>query len=200
MIINGMYLQVPVSELVGKTVGLYFHRRWCGEYGEFTSILVNVYNELKERGKKFEVVIISADYNHEDFKQAFETMPWLCLPFNDKTRGKLITYFDQKNRTGLVIIGPDGKTLNYNAVELIEEHGVDAYPFTSERIDELEKAKQEPQSLESLLVFGGNDFVIGKGGSKVTTNNLLFFLFLYLRNFHFFFSTYSWYFCYYIIS
>ena len=53
-------------------------------------------------------------------------------------------------------------------MELIEEHGVGAYPFTPERIDELEKAKQEPQSLESLLVFGGNDFVIGRGGSKVT--------------------------------
>ena len=148
-------------------VGLYFHQSKQNGYQEFTSILVNVYNKLKEKGEKFEVVVISLDYKHDEFKQAFETMPWLGLPYNDKTRGRLIHYFDHKDRLGLVIIGPDGKTMNDNAVVVIEEHGIDAYPFTLERIEELEKAKQEPLSLESLLVFEGNDFVIGKGGSKV---------------------------------
>ena len=168
MILNGMYLQVPVSELVGKTVGLYFDHWYRKDCIEFTSTLVYVYNKLKQRGEKFEAVLISSNYTHEDFKQAFNAMPWLALPYNDKSCGKLIDYFElEYYRPRLVILGPDGKTLIHNAVALIEEHGIDAYPFTHERLDELEKTKQEPLSLESLLVFGGSDFLVGKGGSKV---------------------------------
>jgi nucleoredoxin len=81
-----------------------------------------------------------------------------------------VRYFELRTIPNLVIIGQDGKTLNPNVAELIEEHGIEAYPFTPEKLDELaaiEKAKLESQTLESVLVNGENDFVIGKSGSKV---------------------------------
>ena len=110
------------------------------------------------------------DYEEEEFKKGLETMPWLTLPFKDKSVEKLVRYFELSTIPTLVLIGPDGKTLNPNVAELIEEHGADAYPFTPEKISvlaEIEKARQEAQTLESLLVSGDNDFVIGKSGSKV---------------------------------
>jgi len=79
-----------------------------------------------------------------------------------------VRYFELSTIPNLVIIGQDGKTLNPNVAELIEEHGIEAYPFTPEKLDKLaaiEKAKLE--SLESVLVNGENDFVIDKSGSKV---------------------------------
>jgi nucleoredoxin len=97
-------------------------------------------------------------------------MPWLALPFKDKSCEKLVRYFELRTIPNLVIIGQDGKTLNPNVAELIEEHGIEAYPFTPEKLDELaaiEKAKLESQTLESVLVNGENDFVIDKSGSKV---------------------------------
>ena len=97
-------------------------------------------------------------------------MPWLALPFKDKSCEKLVRYFELSTIPNLVIIGQDGKTLNPNVAELIEEHGIEAYPFTPEKLDELaaiEKAKLESQTLESVLVNGENDFVIDKSGSKV---------------------------------
>ncbi|PON35925.1 DnaJ-like [Parasponia andersonii] len=168
--------QVPVSELEGKTVGLYFSVTSDDSCREFTTTLVDVYNALKERGEKFEVVLLSLDDEDDEFKQGFETIPWLALPFKDKNVEKLTSYFELSAIPTLVIIGPDGKTLNPNVAELIEEHGIDAYPFTPEKISELAeiaKAKEGAQTLESLLVSGDQDFVIGKNGSKVPVSELV---------------------------
>ncbi|KAF3431257.1 hypothetical protein FNV43_RR25987 [Rhamnella rubrinervis] len=168
--------RVPVSELEGKLVGLYFSMNYHGPCREFTPKLVEVYKKLKEKGQDFEIVLISLDHDDEQFKEGFETMPWLALPFNDKSIEKLLRYFELQTLPTLVIIGPDGKTLNPNVAELIEEHGIEAYPFTPEKLIELaeiEKAKLEAQTLESLLVYGDKDFVIEKNGSKVPVSELV---------------------------
>ncbi|XP_020539218.1 probable nucleoredoxin 1 isoform X2 [Jatropha curcas] len=167
--------KIPVSDLQGKMVGLYFSaypHRLCLE---FTPKLVEIYKKLKEKGENFEIVLISIDYDEKDFKQSFEKMPWLALPFQDKGREKLARYFELSALPSLVIIGEDGKTLNQNVAELIEDHGIEAYPFTPDKLDELaeiEKARLEAQTLESVLVHGDKDFVIEKTGSKVPVSEL----------------------------
>ncbi|XP_077236420.1 putative nucleoredoxin 1 [Tasmannia lanceolata] len=169
--------KVLVAELEGKMVGLYFSLNSFRSSREFTPKLVEVYGKLKERGDdSFEVVLISLDNEEESFKKGLEGIPWLALPFNDKSCEKLVRYFELKTLPTLVIIGPDGKTLNSNAAELIEEHGILAYPFSPEKLAELadmEKARLEAQTLESLLVSGEQDFVIGKGGAKVPVAELI---------------------------
>ncbi|KAI5573027.1 hypothetical protein BDE02_10G051200 [Populus trichocarpa] len=168
--------KIPVLDLEGKLVGLYFSAHAHRMCREFTPKLVELYKTLKEKGENFEVVLISLDDEEEDFKESFETMPWLALPFKDKSCEKLVRYFELRTIPNLVIIGQDGKTLNPNVAELIEEHGIEAYPFTPEKLDELaaiEKAKLESQTLESVLVNGENDFVIDKSGSKVPVSELV---------------------------
>ncbi|CAK9313924.1 unnamed protein product [Citrullus colocynthis] len=157
--------QIPVSELEGKVIGLYFSVYGHEPCDDFTPILVDAYKKLKEKGHKFEIVLISLDDEDDDFNQALKTMPCLALPFQDEKCKKLIRYFELSDIPTLVIIGQDGKTLHPNAVELVEEHGSDAYPFTHEKIEklaEIQKAKLESQTLESLLVSGDKDFVIEK--------------------------------------
>lgn len=151
-------------------IGLYFSVYGHEPCDDFTPILVDAYKKLKEKGHKFEIVLISLDDEDDDFNQALKTMPCLALPFQDEKCKKLIPYFELSDIPTLVIIGQDGKTLHPNAVELIEEHGPDAYPFTPEKIEklaEIQKAKLESQTLESLLVSGDKDFVIDKNGKKV---------------------------------
>ncbi|KAL0004231.1 hypothetical protein SO802_011792 [Lithocarpus litseifolius] len=139
--------KVPVSELDGKMVGLYI-RSVERPLFEFTPSLVEVYKILKERGENFEIVFACLENeNGSDslYKQDFESMP--C----------------------------DGKILNQNAAEVVEEHGVEAYPFTLERLAELEEvgnAKQESQTLKSLLVSGNHDFLLGDGDFKVPVSDL----------------------------
>lgn len=168
--------QVPVSELEGKVVGLYFSTSFYGPSLEFTEKLVEVYNKLTESGENFKVVLISLDSDEEAFKESFGNMPWLAVPCMDRTLNKLLSIFQLSELPTLVIIGPDGKTLHPNVAEIIEEHGVQAYPFTPERLAELEaitKAKLDAQTLESVLVQGDRDFVVQKDGTKILVSDLV---------------------------
>ncbi|KAL6983700.1 protein-disulfide reductase [Sarracenia purpurea var. burkii] len=175
-LISNNGVKFPVSELEGKTVCLYFSATAHKGCLEFTRKLLEFYKKLKEKGENFEIVLVSLDDTEEDFKQSFDAMPWLALPFKDKSCEKLLRYFELRALPTLVVIGQDGKTLNPNATELIEEHGTEAYPFTLEKLSELaeiERAKLEAQTLESILVSGETDFVIGKSGSKVPVSELV---------------------------
>uniref|UniRef100_A0A2P2JCC1 protein-disulfide reductase n=1 Tax=Rhizophora mucronata TaxID=61149 RepID=A0A2P2JCC1_RHIMU len=168
-VISSLGRKVPVSELEGGTVGLYFSfsRRPCVD---FNTKLVEVYEQLKTRGEKFEIVLISLDNDEETFQHSFGGMPWLALPSKDKSCSKLARYFELSTVPTLVVIGPDGKTLHQNVAEAIEDHGVQAYPFTPEKFAELaeiKKAQEDAQTLESVLCLEDRDFVIGKDGTKV---------------------------------
>ncbi|GKA82453.1 probable nucleoredoxin 1 [Tanacetum coccineum] len=51
-------------------------------FGRFTPVLIDLYNELADEGD-FEIVFISADKNEESFNGYFSKMPWLAVPFSD---------------------------------------------------------------------------------------------------------------------
>ena len=163
--------KVSVSELEGKIVGLYFSLYTHKPCKEFTQALVKFHEKLKEKGENFEIVLISLDLEEEHFKEGFQ-VSWLALPFKDKNCEKLARYFALESLPRLVIIGQDGKTLHSNAAELIEEYGAEAYPFTAEKIAELAELKLEEQTVQSLLVAGGRDFVVEKNGSRVPVSEL----------------------------
>lgn len=168
--------KVPVSELEGKMVGLYFSLASYRSCIAFAPKLREVYEKLKAKGENFEIVMISLEEDEESFKKGCESMPWFALPLKDKSCEKLARYFEISTIPTLVIVGPDGKTLHSNVAEVIEEHGVEAYPFTPERfqeLEEIERAKREAQTLESILISEDLDFVIGKDGTKVPVTALV---------------------------
>ncbi|KAL5066806.1 hypothetical protein RYX36_017693 [Vicia faba] len=117
-----------------------------GSCAVFTQQLKEGYKKLKENRENFEVVFIPVGDEEESFQKELKKLP------------------------ALVIIGPDGKTLHTNVAKAIVDHGIVAYPFTLEKfveLEELTKAKEASQTLESFLVSGDQDFVIKNGGEKV---------------------------------
>ncbi|XP_078444914.1 DC1 domain-containing protein [Wolffia australiana] len=163
--------KVPISEIEGKLVGLLFSVRSYPPAVEFESILAEMYNELKNKGEPLEIVSLFLD----DEEPSGE-VPWLAVPAKDKVTEKLARYFELSTLPILVLIAPDGKTLNANAAELVEEHGAEAYPFSPEKLAELaelERQRDESQTLESVLVSGNLDFVIGQDGTKVPVSELV---------------------------
>ncbi|XP_019709919.1 probable nucleoredoxin 1-2 isoform X2 [Elaeis guineensis] len=171
--------KVSISELEGKMVCLYFSINGSKTCDEFTLVLAKIYRNLKERGESFEVVMVSLDDEESSFKEGFATMPWLAIPFNDKKSCKrLARYFELRGIPTLVVLGTDGKTLHNNIAEIVEEHGEEAwegFPFSQDKVDmlaEKAKAKLEGHTLESLLVSGELDYVIGKDGVKVPVSEL----------------------------
>ncbi|XP_066378874.1 probable nucleoredoxin 1-1 [Miscanthus floridulus] len=171
--------KVPISELEGKYVGLCFVVDGYGPVIEFTNLLAKIYEKLKEVGEKFEVVAVSLDSEESAFNESFAKMPWLAIPQGDQKCEKLVRYFELRSLPTLVLIGPDGKTLNSNVADIIDEHDFEAwegFPFSAEKLEilaEKAKAKAASQTLESLLISGELDFVIGKDGAKVPVSELV---------------------------
>ncbi|KAF9589022.1 hypothetical protein IFM89_018261 [Coptis chinensis] len=147
--------QVPISQLVGKTVGLYFSAFLCSPCEKFTSRLVTVYQQLKEKNMDFEIVFISVDRDETGYIQCYQSMPWLALPHGDETAKSLLRYFHVQDIPTLIIVGPDGKTVTREGRNLINLHLEMAYPFTEaqlswlqERLDE--EARNYPKSIHHI--------------------------------------------------
>ncbi|CAN0892984.1 Probable nucleoredoxin 1 [Linum grandiflorum] len=170
--------KTDILELEGKMVCLYVAVLANSSCAEFTPKLVDFYNEIKRNGERsdLEVVLLSFDSDEEKFSKGFETMPWLAVPFQDKTCAKLLDYFQLRSIPTVIVIGGDGKTVNLNVAELIDELGAQAYPFCPEKLAEFEAIKSaelESQTLESILVHGDQDFVVDKSGAKVQVSELV---------------------------
>ncbi|KAE8731405.1 DC1 domain-containing protein isoform 3 [Hibiscus syriacus] len=155
--------QVKISDLEGKVIGLYFSANWYPPCRNFNTLLVGVYEQLKSNGCNFEVVFVSSDEDLSAFNGYRESMPWLSIPYSDlETKKTLNRQFDVEGIPCLIILQPDGSTL-HDGVELIYKYGVEAFPFTKEKLEELqreERMKHESQTLTNLLSNSGRDYLL----------------------------------------
>ncbi|EEF52780.1 probable nucleoredoxin 2 isoform X4 [Ricinus communis] len=165
--------KVKVSELEGKVIGLYFSANWYPPCRNFNQVLAGVYEQLKENGSNFEVVFVSSDENLDAFNNYRALMPWLSIPFSDlETKKALDRKFNIEGVPCLVILQPkDDKeeaTL-HDGVDLLYRFGVQAFPFTKERLEELkmqEKEKHESQTLTNLLTNHDRDYLFAHPAPK----------------------------------
>ncbi|XP_010692758.2 probable nucleoredoxin 2 [Beta vulgaris subsp. vulgaris] len=138
--------QVPVTSLQGKTIGLYFSAHWCLPCITFIPKLISIYKMIKQNLQEqddFEIVFVSSDRDEASFHSYFQRMPWLALPFRDRTIKDLAKHFDVREIPCLVILGPDGKTVTKQGRYLINLYQENAYPFTEARLEFLEKQMDE---------------------------------------------------------
>ncbi|KAM3710910.1 hypothetical protein ACB098_01G068500 [Castanea mollissima] len=145
-------LQVKVSDLEGKVIGLYFSANWYPPCRNFTPVLVDMYEQLKTNGSDFEIVYVSSDEDLNAFNNYHALMPWLAIPFSDlETKKTLNRKFD------------------IEGVELVYRYGVRAFPFTKERLENLleeEREKHERQTLTNLISNHDRDYLLGHPSPK----------------------------------
>lgn len=88
--------KVDTISLCGKEkyLGLYYSAYWCPSCIAFTPELVKFYKHFKasERKDNFEIIYISSDPDEKHFKEHMTSMPWLALPFSDKSRQVILFY------------------------------------------------------------------------------------------------------------
>ena len=103
---------VPVSELSGKVVALYFSAHWCPPCRAFTPTLIKAYTAAKAAGLPFELVFVSSDEDDEGFAEYTKDMPWPCVKFDDEDRrAQLGERFGVKGIPSLQIVGKDGNLI-----------------------------------------------------------------------------------------
>ncbi|KAL3636344.1 hypothetical protein CASFOL_020891 [Castilleja foliolosa] len=132
-------VKIPVSSLVGKNILLYFSAHWCPPCRAFLPKLIQTYQEINKTENPLEVIFISSDQDQKSFDEFFATMPWLAIPFGDSRKESLSRLFKIRSIPTVIAIGPDGKTVSTEARYLIMSHGPKAYPFTAERVEELDR-------------------------------------------------------------
>ncbi|KAI3516962.1 hypothetical protein L1887_16152 [Cichorium endivia] len=165
--------QINVSELQDKTVGIYFSANWYPQCQSFTKVLIQVYEQIKaKKGSTFEIIFVSCDEDLNAFNDYYQSnMPWLAIPFSDlESKKALNKKFEVEGIPCLIILQPNDEGILHDGVDLIYRYGVDAYPFTKERLDELlkqEKEKHERQTLSNLLMNHDRDFLLAHSASKV---------------------------------
>jgi len=125
--------QVPVASLVGDkdaVIGLYFSAHWCPPCRGFTPVLAKVYNELKEKSKKFEVVFFSSDRDQGSFDEYHKEMPWLAVPFADRdAKAKASGVFNVSGIPTLVLIDGQGNIITDDGRDAVVSRGADGFPF-----------------------------------------------------------------------
>ncbi|KAF9617883.1 hypothetical protein IFM89_039102 [Coptis chinensis] len=167
--------KVPISSLNQHTICLYFSANWCRPCKTFTPQLAQLYKTLRSIGRKLDIIFVSFDRDEDSFKEHYKCMPWLAVPFNLNIRRRLCDMFQVNCIPSLIPLGSNGGSVEEDVVGLIEDYGIDAFPFTRERTEELQaldNAKRLRGSLEDLLVYGQRDYVIAADGEKVQVSEL----------------------------
>lgn len=61
----------------------YYSMHTCPPCREFTPLLADLYQELNEDEKQFEVVFFSGDSNNDHYVEYYAEMPWPAMPWKD---------------------------------------------------------------------------------------------------------------------
>jgi nucleoredoxin len=111
-----------VDALSGKgAIALYFSAHWCPPCRGFTPQLAGWYSSnLKAKG--LEVVFISSDKDEDAFQEYFKEMPWLALPYSDRTKKEALSKkFKVNGIPSLVILDENGKVITKDGRQALSE-------------------------------------------------------------------------------
>jgi len=97
-------------------VGIYFSAHWCPPCRGFTPVLAKKYQELKDAGKKFEIVFASSDQDETAFNDYFKEMPWKAMFYSKRDeKQELSTKYSCQGIPYLVILnGSDAEIITTN--------------------------------------------------------------------------------------
>jgi nucleoredoxin len=124
---------IPVASLNGheEVLGLYFAARWHPQSCGFTNHLVKLHSKLSDR---LQVVYISSDENIQQWTTFFAKMPWLAVPFNDRSRTESLSekYKVRSLPTLVLIDSVTGTVINPDACDDVMQDPTGArFPWKS---------------------------------------------------------------------
>lgn len=147
---------VPAAEVAKKKVlALYFSANWCKPCQEFTPKLVEAYEKVRAQGKDLEVVFVSMDETEEKFKEYFAKMPWLSLPYEDKTaRSLLMTELEVKGLPTLVLLDEEREVITSKGRDFVLKDPEGAkFPWYPQPLNEISYSFDGIAQKPSLVLF-----------------------------------------------
>jgi nucleoredoxin len=136
-------------------IGLYFSAHWCPPCKGFTPELAKTYTKIKEAGKKFEIIFVSSDRDQASFDEYHGEMPWLALPFEERSlKNELSEAFDVSGIPSFHILGSDLKVINNDGRSAVsgDKDGVE-FPWHPKPLNDLSAGPGAINDMPSLIAF-----------------------------------------------
>jgi len=131
-LLSGSQVVETTEALKGKpAVALYFSAHWCPPCRGFTPQLAQWYKQsLKAKG--LEVVFVSSDRDGAAFRDYFETMPWLAIPFSERGRKDALSKrFKVNGIPTLIILDAEGKVITKEGRDAVSSDPIgEDFPWT----------------------------------------------------------------------
>ena len=110
-------------------IGIYFASTGCPACGAFTPVLVDVYDQLQEDGRSFEVVLVIAGVTESALvdHMADSGMSWLAVPSQSSRTKALARLYNVLWVPTLVIIDGATNTVSLNGREEVTQNGAAAF-------------------------------------------------------------------------
>ena len=106
-------------------LGILFSAGWGSPCRIFYKDLINIYNQMNDGEKVFEIIQISFDAKEEDFKKAISGLPWKFLPLKFSGIEELKKKYNVLTIPKFFPIDKTGKSLSDTGREDLLEYGVD---------------------------------------------------------------------------
>ena len=110
-------------------VGIYFASLGCPACGAFTPVLADVYNQLKEEGRSFEVVLVTLGISDSALFEFMSDsgMPWLAVSSQSDRAEALVNRYNVRWVPTLVVVDEAGKTISLAGRDEVMQSGTAAY-------------------------------------------------------------------------
>ena len=106
-----------------KLIGLYFSAHWCPPCKAFTPVLADFYNKVNANEKIIEIIFVSCDKDANQFKDYYNEMPWLTLPYGDERQESLSDEYGCQGIPYLVILNSDGSIVTKTGRDDVKSSG-----------------------------------------------------------------------------
>ena len=95
-------------------IGVYFSAHWCPPCRGFTPVLSKFYQVANKSKKKIEIIFVSFDRDEGQYKEYYDSMPWISFPFKDDKKMKIAKDFEINGIPALLVFDKNGKLIDYD--------------------------------------------------------------------------------------
>ena len=119
----------PEEQLQNKIVALYFSAGWCPPCRQFTPILNEFYQELRQQDLPFEIVFVPSDKTAEDMNKYMKDChgDWLAVPFGHEIIKELKKRYHITAIPKVIVITDDGEAVTALGRKEVTENGPQCY-------------------------------------------------------------------------
>lgn len=131
-------------------VAFYFSAHWCPPCQRFTPVLASVYEKMKAKGTKAEIIYVSGDRSQAQYTEYRAIMPWAA--FNYGEGKELDDYFDVSGIPTLITVKTaDGSVINDEAVaDAGDDAAGDNWPWKPVPLAAVASMNPHPKVLEAV--------------------------------------------------